>query len=60
MDTDQILDLFTLEPGDDVKKDSNEGESRVSAKKAIENLGELWDESQYDDLKVDEFVKSLS
>ena len=55
MDTEQILDLFSL--GDEPTKKIKEG--KLSAKKAIDNLEELWDESQYDDMH-EGFLKSLA
>ena len=58
MDTDNILDLFRV--GDSTKPEKNEtGSKKVSAKKIIEEMGELWDESQYEDFKVDGFLDSL-
>ncbi|KAL5034972.1 hypothetical protein BDV3_004461 [Batrachochytrium dendrobatidis] len=65
MDTSQILDLFSLDAdakggrGDTYGKAGDAGSGPVSAKKAIENLEGLWDESQYDDMHVDEFLKGL-
>nr|KAJ3419461.1 TATA-binding protein-associated factor mot1 [Polyrhizophydium stewartii] len=74
MDTSQILDLFTLE-GDSRSSGGGGGggggggagasggaaktDGKVSAKKALEGLDALWDESQYDDMNVDDFLKKL-
>jgi hypothetical protein len=58
MDTDQILDLFSLEGKDTNTKGAN-SDRAMTSKEAIENLGKLWDEDQYDDLAVDDFLSSL-
>jgi hypothetical protein len=57
MDTDQILDLFSLESSSNDEKRKSTG--KMGAKEAMESLGQLWDESEYDDLQVDEFLSGL-
>jgi TATA-binding protein-associated factor len=56
MDTEQILDLFSL---GDQEESKSQPTGKVSSRKAIENLDDLWDESQYEDMHVDGFLKSL-
>ena len=53
MATDQTFDLFSLDGGDgEVQKDEGVakkgGHSKTSVKELIDNLPELWDESQYE------------
>jgi hypothetical protein len=57
MDTDQILDLFSLEGNS--KEVAKKSTGKMGAKEAMESLGQLWDESEYDDLQVDEFLTGL-
>lgn len=67
MGTDQLLDLFSL---DDEKKGqssagSNQSESGSSKKETVssmlENLGDLWDEDQYDsEYDMKNFLNSLA
>ena len=58
MDTDHILDLFQV--GDSKSKETqNSKNEKASAKQVIQDLGELWDESQYEEMGLNEFVKSL-
>jgi hypothetical protein len=57
MDTDQIFDLFNLD-GDDKTK-SEKLKTKLSSKEAIEGLDKLWDEEEYEDLAVDEFLNNL-
>jgi TATA-binding protein-associated factor len=64
MDTDQILDLFSIgggEGGDDKKKDEAGGETKkASMKEVLEGLDQLWDEKQYESFEnVQDFVNSL-
>ena len=62
MDTGQVLDLFTVD--EEKKKDKpsaqqNEG-GKASLKNVLENLGELWDEEQYEtEYNLDNFIESL-
>ena len=55
MDTGQLFDLFSLDDKSDrggkIKKsgDSTEGVESKGIKAILENLPELWDESQYSD-----------
>ena len=65
MGTDQLLDLFTL---DDRKKGeavASQPPSEIISKKdsiktILENLGNLWDETQYEnEYNLDNFIKSL-
>ncbi|XP_052235352.1 TATA-binding protein-associated factor 172-like isoform X2 [Dreissena polymorpha] len=65
MGTDQLLDLFALEDkkkgestGSDDRK--NTAEKRDTVKAILENLGELWDEQQYEsEYDMNNFMKSL-
>ncbi|XP_067858540.1 TATA-binding protein-associated factor 172 isoform X3 [Heptranchias perlo] len=59
MGTDQLLDLFTLDK--DGQEDKGSGSTEKSSMKAIlENLGELWDQQQYDtEYNLDNFMHSL-
>lgn len=57
MDTDQILDLFAIEGS--AKSEKKQTTGKMGAKEALESLGQLWDESEYDDLQVDEFLSGL-
>ncbi|KAI8898633.1 SNF2 family N-terminal domain-containing protein [Globomyces pollinis-pini] len=57
MDTSQIIDLFSLESKDKDKKVKSN--AKLSSKEALESLDQLWDEDQYDDLAVDDFLQGL-
>eukprot|EP00842_Homolaphlyctis_polyrhiza_P000657 jgi/Hompol1/1592/HPOL_002723-RA len=69
MDTTQILDLFSLDSSakgtsaaagsTSSTTNTKPASGKLSAKKALENLESLWDESQYDDMHVDDFLKKL-
>ena len=60
MDTNQILDLFNIDnSGESESKAGKSSQEKTSAKNAIENLEALWDESQYDDMEVNAFLKGL-
>lgn len=59
MGTDQILDLFNLSENDrDNKKTQNKTGS--SMKSMLENLPELWDDSQYaEEFDMSQFIEGL-
>lgn len=64
MGTDQLLDLFSLDDkakGQDiVSSDSSDQNKRESIKSILENLGDLWDEKEYEsEYNLDNFIKSL-
>ncbi|CAJ0752198.1 15832_t:CDS:10 [Entrophospora sp. SA101] len=70
MDTDQILDLFNVTL-DNRKGGSSGGDGgssssdivskhkKLSTKNILEGLDNLWDDSQYEDLNLDNFIESL-
>jgi len=64
MDTSQLLDLFSVEkekfaPKSKGLEDSSNRKS--SMKSILEDLGELWDETQYDnEYNLDSFIQSLN
>lgn len=58
MDTDQILDLFSVGV-EKPKEGPSDPSKKVSAKKILEEMDEIWDESQYETLDVDDFLQSL-
>ncbi len=48
MATDQIFDLFSLDESKEQEENGDEGKGHKSGMKALlENLPELWDDSQY-------------
>ncbi|EWC44054.1 hypothetical protein DRE_01406 [Drechslerella stenobrocha 248] len=69
METDQLLDLFNfgdMDSGD--KKDSRDGDEvmdidgnpiKKGTKGILDDIGELWDENQYDELNLDSFIASM-
>ena len=67
MNTDQLLDLFDLNekgekgaPKEGVDQFGNvPGGGKASANQIVESLGELWDDSQYEEYDLDNFVSSL-
>ena len=63
MDTDQILDLFSVGGGDDSTKKESAGSGdpnkKVSAKKILQEMDELWDDAQYEGLQMDDFLQTL-
>lgn len=62
MGTDQLLDLFTLDKdGKTEKLDATTSASgKATMKSVLENLGELWDQEQYDsEYSLEKFMHSL-
>ena len=60
MGTDQLLDLFSLENKGPDKKKNPDGTPQTGMKAILENLEELWDESQYEsEYDMDNFMKAL-
>ncbi|XP_053548913.1 TATA-binding protein-associated factor 172 [Bombina bombina] len=61
MGTDQLLDLFTLDKdGKREKMDSSDTSGKTSMKSVLDNLGELWNQEQYDsEYSLDHFMHSL-
>ena len=63
MDTGQLLDLFSVDKEKKKEKTpaQQQGESgKTSLKNMMENLGELWDEEQYEtEYNLDNFIGSL-
>ncbi|XP_072281164.1 TATA-binding protein-associated factor 172 isoform X2 [Pyxicephalus adspersus] len=61
MGTDQLLDLFTLDKGGkNDKMESSEAGGKSSIKSILDNLGELWNQEQYDsEFSLDNFMHSL-
>eukprot|EP00794_Sanderia_malayensis_P009220 gene9220-10194_t len=62
MDTSQLLDLFSVEENKSSKREeSNQVNKKESLKTVLEDLGELWDEKQYEnEYNLDNFMQSLS
>jgi hypothetical protein len=58
MGTDQIIDLFSLEAGEVQGKKDTSADAGTS-KDVIEGLDQLWDEAEYDDLQVDDFLNNI-
>lgn len=63
MDTGQLLDLFTVVKEKKKEKPSAQQQNETgksSLKSVMENLGELWDEEQYEtEYNLDNFIESL-
>ncbi|XP_060697914.1 TATA-binding protein-associated factor 172 isoform X1 [Hemiscyllium ocellatum] len=60
MGTDQLLDLFTLDKDGQEDKGSSNSSGKPTVKAILENLGELWDQQQYDtEYNLDNFMHSL-
>jgi TATA-binding protein-associated factor len=65
MGTDQLLDLFSLDDkakGQQIAPSggSSDQGKRESIKSILENLGDLWDEKEYEsEYNLDNFIKSL-
>ncbi|XP_068114094.1 TATA-binding protein-associated factor 172 [Hyperolius riggenbachi] len=61
MGTDQLLDLFTLDKdGKSEKMETSEASGKTSMKSILDNLGELWNQEQYDsEFSLDNFMHSL-
>ncbi|KAI8999803.1 SNF2 family N-terminal domain-containing protein [Gaertneriomyces semiglobifer] len=58
MDTDQVLDLFSLGP-EQPKKDKASDSTKASRKEILEELEELADDEQYEDLDMSNFLSGL-
>ena len=63
MDTGQLLDLFSVDKEKRNEKTSAQQQSeggKTSLKAMVDNLGELWDEEQYEtEYNLDNFIGSL-
>ncbi|XP_071987194.1 TATA-binding protein-associated factor 172 isoform X2 [Engystomops pustulosus] len=61
MGTDQLLDLFTLDKdGKGEKMETSETGEKSSMKAILDNLGELWNQEQYEtEFSLDNFMHSL-
>jgi len=63
MDTGQLLDLFSVDKEKRNEKTSAQQQSeggKTSLKAMVDNLGELWDEEQYEtEYNLDNFISSL-
>ncbi|KND04710.1 DNA-binding ATPase [Spizellomyces punctatus DAOM BR117] len=59
MDTDQILDLFSIGGPSESAKPKQDKSKKATAKDVLEGLEELADQDQYEDLDVGEFLKGL-
>lgn len=59
MNTDQVLDLFSLSPQKNGAAKTS-SDNRTGVKSVLDNLPELWDESQYsEEYSMDNFIKNL-
>ncbi|KAF3308689.1 TATA-binding protein-associated factor mot1 [Orbilia oligospora] len=69
METDQLLDLFNFGDADvGEKKDNRDGDEvmdidgnpiKKGTKGILDDIGELWDENQYDELNLDSFIATM-
>ncbi|KAI8620249.1 hypothetical protein BC830DRAFT_1100132 [Chytriomyces sp. MP71] len=60
MDTSQILDLFQVGGDKPASTESADPNKKVTLKEAMEGLGALWDESQYESMQdMGDFMKGL-
>ncbi|XP_020912434.1 TATA-binding protein-associated factor 172 [Exaiptasia diaphana] len=63
MDTGQILDLFTVDTrnkDEGKKREAEAGKGKSSLKSILENMGNLWDEEQYEtEYNLDNFIETL-
>ena len=67
MGTDQILDLFNLGETGHVEKPTSEeavmdidgNPLKKGTKGILDDLGELWDETQYDEYDLNNFIATL-
>ena len=63
MDTSQLLDLFSVENEkySKAKGIDESNDKKASVKAILEDLGELWDETQYQtEYNLDSFIQSLN
>ena len=60
MGTEQLLDLFSLDTSSSDKPESRNKNS-CSVKNILENMEELWDETQYEtEYNLDSFMQTLN
>lgn len=66
MDTDQILDLFSLDDKKGKKTGAKSAPAsaeqkgkKATTKEVLEGLDEMWNEAEYEEFGVDEFLKGL-
>lgn len=64
MDTSQLLDLFSVEKEKSANPKSSQDDNsdkKASMKAILEDIGELWDETQYEnEYNLDSFIQSLN
>jgi TATA-binding protein-associated factor len=62
MDTSQVLDLFSVENKKDKKTTANKpASSKTSMSDVLENLGELWEQEQYEqEYDLNSFMNKLA
>ena len=73
MDTEQILDLFNVTTDNNSRNQkgggvsasagssfSSKGKKLSATKNVLEGLENLWDDTQYEDLNLDNFIESLN
>lgn len=64
MDTGQLLDLFTVDTQqqkeNEKKREAETGKGKSSLKSILDNMGNLWDEEQYEtEYNLDNFIETL-
>lgn len=61
MDTSNMLDLFTVDNKKEKKTTANKSSAKTSMSEILENLGELWDEGQYEqEYDLNTFMNKLA
>ena len=62
MGTDQLLDLFQVSDKDQISRDqaaAADGGEKLSMREAIEQIGDLWDEREYEEFNIESFMTSM-
>ncbi len=57
MDSDQILEIFNVSSANANDKDAKD--KKLNSREVLQNLEELWDEEQYEDFEVTEYMKTM-
>ena len=61
MDTSNMLDLFTVDNKKEKKSTASKSSAKTSMSEILENLGELWDEGQYEqEYDLNTFMNKLA
>lgn len=60
MNTDQILDLFSVDTDSTVAKKTNGVSKKLTSKEVLEGMEDVWGAEQYDGLEMNDFLEKIN